>query len=369
MAYEVDFLPVGEGKKGGDAIAMRFGDFSHPSTQTVIVIDSGFGAETSQQLAALIRNCYRTNWVDLVVSTHPDADHIGGLETVLDEFEGNVGCLAMHMPWYHHDAIRWIGDNRATRQSVGSHLSSALTKAVSLEKKARQLGVKIVEPFTGMERLEMVGGKVEVVGPSREVYNFLLPHFDGMPEYAGTFRYPMVKFDEPPMFTPEKDEWELEYASLSNDSWTSAKNNSSVILQVTVDNRRLLFTGDAGILALTEAANYITMSGAAQIPLQMIQIPHHGSRNNVGPALLDNLVGRVVPISEWRPISAVASCAPDGHPRFPNDRVLNAFRRRGVGCYVTGGEGLRIHHMAPPRIGHTPVSPHEFKKTVEEPKD
>jgi hypothetical protein len=26
MAYEIDFLPVGDGERGGDAIALRFGN-------------------------------------------------------------------------------------------------------------------------------------------------------------------------------------------------------------------------------------------------------------------------------------------------------------------------------------------------------
>ena len=365
MAYEVDFLPVGQGEKSGDAIAMRFGDFSRPESQTVVVIDGGFGEETAQKMVQLIHECYGTNQVDLMVSTHPDSDHIGGLEAVMSGLK-SVRWLAMHMPWHHHDAIRWIGDDRATRQSIGNNLRSVLEKAVSLEKKARQLGVEIVEPFTGV-KWEMVGGEVEVVGPDEGFYSALLPHFDGMPEYAGVSRYPMVQFHKPPMFTPEQDEWELEHASLSDNSWTSARNNSSVILQVTVDNRRLLFTGDAGIHALKEAANHLAVSGAEQIPLRMIQIPHHGSRNNVGPTVLNDIVGSVVPIDQWRDICAIASCAPDGRPRFPNDRVLNAFRRRGVRCFVTSGHEIRHSFMAPLRPGHLSVVPYKFKQTVEDP--
>ena len=34
MAYEIDFLPVGEGEKGGDCIAMRFWDPADWSTVT-----------------------------------------------------------------------------------------------------------------------------------------------------------------------------------------------------------------------------------------------------------------------------------------------------------------------------------------------
>ena len=41
MAYQIDFLPVGDGAKSGDAIAMRFGDFSDAMKTFVVVIDGG----------------------------------------------------------------------------------------------------------------------------------------------------------------------------------------------------------------------------------------------------------------------------------------------------------------------------------------
>ena len=47
--YEIDFLPVGD-KKGGDAIAVRFGNlYGGREEQRVIVIDGGF-KETATEL-------------------------------------------------------------------------------------------------------------------------------------------------------------------------------------------------------------------------------------------------------------------------------------------------------------------------------
>lgn len=355
MPYEVDFLQVGKGEHGGDAIAVRFGDLhSTLEQQSVIVIDCGFGPGTAHKMVRLLREEYKTETVDLVVSTHPDMDHVGGLETILDEFRGRVGQLAMHLPWRHNVAL-------------GSRLRSSLDAAVSLEQKARTLGVSVVEPFTGVT-WEMMGGDVEVVGPNEDFYESLLPHFDGMPVGAGN-QYPIAEFRTPPNFTPGWDPWELELASLSNNSWTSAENNTSVILQVTVDGRRLLFTGDAGIQALSEAASYLVVSDAERFPLRMIQIPHHGSRNNVGPAVLDDIVGPVVPYHQRKKLSAIASCPPDGAPRYPNQRVLNAFTRRGAGCFHTGKGNFRHSHMAPRRTGYYALVPYKFQEQVHDPDD
>jgi hypothetical protein len=50
MGYEIDFLPVGEGEKSGDAIALRFGNlFGNRNEKTVVVIDGGF-KETGEKL-------------------------------------------------------------------------------------------------------------------------------------------------------------------------------------------------------------------------------------------------------------------------------------------------------------------------------
>lgn len=100
MGYEIDFLPVGEGEHGGDAIAFRFGNLYNQwaPTQTVVVVDGGY-SDVGPELVKHIQGYYGTNRVNLAVSTHPDADHVNGLRTVLEETE--VDELFLHRPWLH----------------------------------------------------------------------------------------------------------------------------------------------------------------------------------------------------------------------------------------------------------------------------
>ncbi|HLV39997.1 MBL fold metallo-hydrolase, partial [Xanthomarina sp.] len=81
-SLEIDFLAVGNGEKSGDAIAFRYGDFTDPNKQKVIVIDGGT-KESGKELCTLIKSTYHTNTIDLVVCTHPDGDHASGLTEVL----------------------------------------------------------------------------------------------------------------------------------------------------------------------------------------------------------------------------------------------------------------------------------------------
>ena len=103
MGYEIDFLPVGNGEKSGDAIALRFGNLrGSREEQTVVVVDGGF-KDSGEKLINHIKTYYDTDRVDIVVSTHPDDDHTNGLIVVLEELD--VGCLWMHLPWNHTDDI------------------------------------------------------------------------------------------------------------------------------------------------------------------------------------------------------------------------------------------------------------------------
>src|SRR2546422_6088647 len=98
MAYEIDFLPVGDGERGGDPIALRVWNQSNPAGQQVVVIDGGT-KESGALLVSHIKKFYGTDVVDLVVCTHSDSDHACGLMEVLENL--TVRNLTMHLPWKH----------------------------------------------------------------------------------------------------------------------------------------------------------------------------------------------------------------------------------------------------------------------------
>ena len=89
--YEIDFIPVGEGKKNGDAIAMRI---TKNGKTEIYVIDGGTKA-SGKALVQHVRHYYETNRVDYLISTHPDMDHISGLKVVWKSWRfKNYGCTS-----------------------------------------------------------------------------------------------------------------------------------------------------------------------------------------------------------------------------------------------------------------------------------
>lgn len=180
MGYEVDILAVGEKSNSGDAIAVRYGDLSDGrEAQTVVVIDGGY-KDDGARLVAHIKEHYQTERVDLVISTHPDQDHINGLTTVIEEME--VSELWIHKAWVHNQGIAdKFKDGRVTDNSIGERLKDSLEAAYRLVELAESKGVTVREPFTGE-----TFGSIKVLSPSLEYYEELIPQFDGMPEAKST---------------------------------------------------------------------------------------------------------------------------------------------------------------------------------------
>ena len=64
FGFEIDFLPVGDKSKSGDAICMRWGNLHDPLKQNVMVVDGGFLSESNHcqysckvRLQWMARNC------------------------------------------------------------------------------------------------------------------------------------------------------------------------------------------------------------------------------------------------------------------------------------------------------------------------
>ena len=357
MAYEIDIIGVGKESKSGDAIAIRWDNLlGERDEQRVVIIDGGF-RDSGNDVVAHVKKYYKTDIIDAVISTHPDQDHVNGLHVVLEEL--SVKQLWIHKPWEHNEGLaEAFIDGRVTDESIARRLRESLDAASELVAKAENDGVTIIEPFRGLSLYDE--GEFYVLGPTEEFYESLIPDFDGMPpsgqspkthsllaEFASTVARKVRKF----FSTWGEDE-------LDDDDTTSAKNNSSVISQLVVDGRRSLFTSDAGVTALSHVADHLELS--EQVDLHFVQIPHHGSRRNVGPTVLNRLIGKAVQEGETRNISAIASTAKKGEPKHPRKAVMNAFTHRGVKALATRGETIRHGHNAPDREGWNAATPDKY---------
>jgi beta-lactamase superfamily II metal-dependent hydrolase len=154
--------------------------------------------------------------------------------------------------------------------------------------------------------------------------------------------------------------WDTE--TLSNDpDPTSASNETSVVQLAEIDGQRLLLTADVGPEGLNEAADYAGALGRLKYPT-MVQIPHHGSRRNVTPQVLDRWLGRKV--GRGIQIGSAICSVGDNKRDYPRGQVSNALLRRGYPVYVTRGNTL-MHHSGSSR-GWPSGQPLPFYDEVED---
>lgn len=352
MAFEVDFLPVGDGERSGDAICVRFGNLQGDRNQQTICVIDGGTKESGEKLVEHIRLYYNTDRVDYVFCTHPDSDHASGLCVVLDSL--SCGTLVMHRPWEHsEDICHLFDDPKINPDKLAGRMERNLFAAHSLEKLAQEKKIPIVEPFAGTANDDK---SIVVLGPDKDYYQSLLPTFRDMPELA---EQPSL-VQKVGQFVESAVQWAAETMHIETlvdppADEVSSENNSSAIILFQIDGNKVLLTGDAGTEALGRAIHFAASQAISVENLRFFQVPHHGSRRNIGPTILNHV----------KPETAFISAAAKGAPKHPSKRVTNALLRRGAKVYVTQGAGL-LHSYPHSRPNWRPAPVVPFYSQVED---
>lgn len=367
MKCEVEFLPVGDASRAGDAIVIRYGE---PDAYDLMLVDGGT-LDTGDAIVKHLRTYFGTGaWLKHMVLTHSDADHASGLRTVLEEIR--TEHVWLHVPWLHAaETLHLFKDKRWTVEGLTKVLKDGYPVISELVDLALEKGCQVHFPAQGAQI-----GPFTVLSPHREIYNHLMPQF---------------------MHTPDPDQEALEAANMwigkssalaklmdlarrvadkwTTETWdqerlrdggvTSASNESSVVLYADLGiNGRYLLTGDAGVNALWWARNFAVSNNLPLQQFSLVQVPHHGSRRNVGPSVLDALLGPKQPEGTNRFAAFVS--APKDDTAHPRRIVLNAFMRRGGQVILTQGIS-KIHWGGfPTRPGYTSAQGAEFSTRVEE---
>lgn len=331
--FEVDFLPVGNEGKSGDAICFRF-TRSDSGAQVVVVIDAGFKAD-GEKLVDHIETYYGTRDVDLAILTHPDGDHIGGMGEVIRGL--NVKEL-------------WVHD-------IGAHGGKALPAADAVDdlvSVAIEQGTTVTEPWAGEQRFT---GALTLLGPDESYYEDLVAEQVGLalsegkadlglPVGGRASQVAKAIFDRVAGWLPVEIPFEAKDVT--------PRNNTSMITLLVADGETKLFTADAGVPALGRAWDEAESLGLGDPP-SFVQMAHHGSRRNASSDWLDRLLGSADQPEKVR--AAFVSCVPKSD-KHPSGRVWNAYLRRGCENVATAGQSIRHGSAdAPAREGWGPITP------------
>lgn len=351
--YEIDFLPVGN--SNGDAICIRYG--TPEQGYFLHVIDGGY-ADTADTIIRHIETHFGRDWfINHMVVSHADNDHCTGLVGVMERFE--VKNLWMNRPWLYVDDVIEKFHRNYSRKGLIHDIREKHDYLVCLEDLALARGTPIHEVFQGT-----IIGAFTVLAPCRARYIRLIPDLDKTPTsyakdstgLAGLFTKAVEAVKE---WADER--WDLETLS-NNPAPTTASNETCVVQLGQIDSKKILLTADAGPEALSEAADYAETLGLLSYP-DFVQVPHHGSRRNVTPYVLDRWLGGRMK-TEGATIGCAFCSLGDNQPEYPRTQVKNAFIRRGYPVHVTRTHA-KTHFFGYPGRGWAASEPEPFEYRVE----
>ena len=96
---------------------------------------------------------------------------------------------------------------------------------------------------------------------------------------------------------------------------TTAINETSIVSLLCMPNKNYLLTADAGKNSIEEALDYKdSQFSLVHKSIDVLQLPHHGSRKNVTPALIQRIMAK----------EYIISCPPNGlDSHHPSRRLVN----------------------------------------------
>ncbi len=284
--FTIEMLPASH----GDCLWLEYGTIDRPHH---VLIDGGpaysYDALTARLEARFADLPSRDRHLELLVITHVDSDHIGGvLEFLLDNPLGiTVGDVWFnawkHLPGAAPDALGAVQGERVSELLEGHGLP--WNKAFD--------GDAVVVPTTGdLPVIELAHGlKLTLLSPTTKELKKLRPKWkktvEAAERVAGAVREQQRK---PPDALGEE---ELDPRALAQERFKpdySVANGSSIALLAEVTGASCLLAGDAltGVLAGT-VARLATARGESRLEVDALKISHHGGRKNTSTELLERL--------------------------------------------------------------------------------
>lgn len=330
--YLIRFFKVGENCKSGDAILIEL--YDDKDKPHLILIDGGY-QETGDKIAAYLTERFGCNpTIDYMINTHPDRDHISGLVSLLSSEKVKVKNLIINRPWIDANIQKeFFKDRRITANSLLERMKNEFSSLTELEDLALNQGVQICSPQPGKT---LYNGVIQILGPSKSLYKKHLLLSDKTPEsiFDSDWNKPFVR----------KSYSEEIYTANSgpilwfDDEDTSSMNQTSIILSVKLNDIHFLLTGDAGKEAVNAALDFYEEQSWLNSAKDFthLQLPHHGSRKNIDPAILNRIQARTY----------IISCAPEGEEEnHPSRRLMNKILEinKNARIFRTGNSNFIFH--------------------------
>lgn len=322
----IDMLSLGNANS--NVVWLKDQDNNH----YVIVIDGGNKADGAKVIQLL--NTYvlpNTGKVapDLVICTHHDKDHVGGLIDLVNHYGKNINEVWINNPADHIGSLNYRHLEESFRnKSQQKQYQVILESLTDLDDFISLVDRKGISRSSALAGQNKFNGIIKVLGPSDAFYKSLLPGMQNLENfvneeagwaYRSIFNTPIIN---------EALESSSPCPIVDEENTTSATNNSSVILEINRNGERYLFTGDAGVQAFEDVETRVSLAN-----IQWLDVPHHGSRRNLSSRLINTMSPKTCFISA------------SGSVKHPRRALVNCLKRHGAKVYGTHKSGNLRHHQ------------------------
>jgi hypothetical protein len=287
----LDVLPA----RHGDCLWLEYGEADRPCR---ILIDGGPGFAYAVLRERIARLAPEQRYFDLVVVTHIDGDHIEGVIKMLRD---RALGLSVHAIWFNGSP------QIATIPVEGAMLAYGGVQGEYLGKLIRELKIPWNVPFGG--KAATAGATVELPCSARVV--LLSPMLDQLVRLRRSWDAELAKAGVAP------DATEAEMARLAAiirlrppqafagpsvpdvdalaaqpfEADSAIANGSSIALLFEFGGKRLLLLGDAfSDVIAAQLDMLLANTGEKLLHADLVKLPHHGSRANLGPSLMEKLM-------------------------------------------------------------------------------
>lgn len=288
--YEIDMLDVG----AADAFLIHafVKQESGSELEYVVLVDAGNECD-GEKIYDHINRYYNQKYIDLVIITHCDADHYGGMKYLIDKHKSSdtfkINKVWVHDPYEHVnvDDVKYIRNSKTLRQRLDAAYS--FDDGTNLLTELDKARINREEVFKGSKLQPL---NITVLGPTSAFYESLIPDFrvdvDFKAENSDECEYNRF------CTTMTEDEFYSKALADANDD-PSAANQSSIVFKMDAKGDKLLFTGDAGKSALHKIVDYDFIGELKNIT--WLKVPHHGSKHNLDNELISHFHPKVSYIS------------------------------------------------------------------------
>lgn len=263
----------------GDACLISYG----PAEKLhYIWVDGGLVRSYHQHLRVLLHR-FPANGLelDLMVVTHPDQDHIGGILAFAEDEDIPKGFVRNW--WFNAGRMiaRWAGgEEDATRDlTVFSFEGTrSVRQGRRLEKVLEENGAWHTEPLMAGQGFNLGGAQLDILSPDAAHLREL--HEKWQVERSAQSR----NIEE----VPEEDRMSVEEAAkLPYRQDDSVPNGASIAFLMRYGSRKVLMLGDAHPAVIEDSLKTRGYSPQNRLRIDLIKLSHHGSSGNLSQGLLD----------------------------------------------------------------------------------